>query len=255
MDGKSFFYENPLEIDPDFNDVNHSTKQKLRFPITQRLEVFGCSCCPPNVVRFIPSIADYMYGYDEEMIYVHQYMNSVCECDGIKIEQTTNYPFDGKITIKCETNGRKVALRIPGWCKKFSLNCDYEMKNGYAVVSAEDIVLDLDMPVEVMRANRRVHVCAGKVAIMRGPVVYCAEGVDNGPDVKNIRIDVKGEFKLGDAEFMLPSIYASGYQLKESDSLYSFADDDFEKIQVKLIPYYAFANRGTTEMHVWLLEK
>lgn len=256
MDGKAFFYENPLEIDPDFNDINTSTTTKERFPITQRLEVFGCSCCPPNVVRFIPSIADYMYSYDDEFLYVHQYMNSSCEYDGMKICQTTNYPADGKITIKCETAGRKVALRIPGWCRNFTISADYEMKNGYAVVSGDcEVTLDLDMPVVAVRANKRVHDCAGRIAIMRGPVVYCAEGVDNGSDIKNLRIDKAGKFELSDGEFILSNIVTKGYQVKENQSLYVIADDDFEEVPVTLIPYYAFANRGTTEMCVWLLEK
>lgn len=255
MDGKSFFYENPLEIDPDFNDVNLSTEEKERYPITQRKEVFECSCCPPNIMRFIQSIADYMYNYDNDTLYINQYMTSNACYDGMNIQQVTDYPASGKIMIKVNSGCRKVALRIPGWCKSFTLNCDYEMKNGYAVVSADEIVLDLDMPIVKMRANRRVHDCAGRIAIMRGPVVYCAEGIDNGSDIKNLRIDTKGEFNLGDTEFMLPDIHTTGYQLKASDSLYSPAGDDYEEVPVKLIPYYAFANRGTTEMCVWLLEK
>lgn len=255
IDGKSFFYENPLEIDPDFNDVNLSTESKEHYPITQRKEVFECSCCPPNIMRFIPSIADYMYNYDNETLYINQYMTSTACCDGMNIQQATDYPASGKIIIKVNSGHRKVALRIPGWCKSFTLNCDYEMKNGYAVVCADEIVLDLDMPIVKMRANRRVHDCAGRIAIMRGPVVYCAEGIDNGSDIKNLRIDIKGEFNLGGTEFMLPDIHTTGYQLKASDSLYSPAGDDYEEVPVKLIPYYAFANRGTTEMCVWLLEK
>ena len=82
LDGKSFFYENPLEIDPDFNNINYSTAQKERFPITQRLEVFDCSCCPPNIVRFIPSVADHLYTYDSDILYLHQFMDSAACCDG-----------------------------------------------------------------------------------------------------------------------------------------------------------------------------
>jgi DUF1680 family protein len=76
MDGKSFFYENPLTIDPDFNNVNTCTDGGKRFPITQRKEVFDCSCCPPNVIRLIADIGDYMYSYNEDTIFVHQYINS-----------------------------------------------------------------------------------------------------------------------------------------------------------------------------------
>ena len=90
---------------------------------------------------------------------------------------------------------------------------------------------------------------------MRGPVVYCAEGVDNGKDLKNLRISPYGEFTLEKGEFMLPDIVTKGYQVKASDSLYAPVGDDLEEVPVRLIPYYAFANRGTTEMYVWLFEK
>lgn len=256
MDGKSFFYENPLEIDPAFNDVNKSTNSKEYFPITQRVEVFGCSCCPPNIVRFIPSIAEYMYSFDNDTVYVHQYINSETKCEDIVITQKTSYPENGTIRINCSIGSRKIALRIPGWCKCFSVNREYEMKNGYAVIDADgEIVLELDMPVSVVRANRRVHDCAGRVAVVRGPVVYCAEGVDNGQDIKNLRICPGGKFTLSPSDFMLPAIVTRGYMPNENDSLYCSADEPLCETTVKLIPYYAFANRGESEMCVWLLEK
>lgn len=256
MDGKSFFYENPLEIDPDFNDINPSTKSKERFPITQRLEVFDCSCCPPNIVRFIPSIADYMYTYDDDILYVNQYMNSETQCGDIKICQNTHYPENGCIKIKCSAGNRRIALRIPGWCKNFKINVGYEMKNGYAIINpCEEITLELDMPVTFIRANRHVHDAAGRVAVMRGPVVYCAESIDNVSDLKNIKIDINAEYTTSDSEFLLPTIETIAYQEPESDLLYMPAKDDYEKIPLTLIPYYAFANRGTTEMLVWFLTK
>ena len=259
MDGKGFFYENPLEIDPDFNDVNVSTKQKEHYAITQRVEVFGCSCCPPNILRFISSIAGMQYTYDEDTVYVHQYMDSEMDTDGMKILQTTNYPVDGQIRIRCQINKKQIALRIPGWCRNFTLNCAYEMKDGYAYVKAEDaaeLILNLDMPAVAMRANRRVHDDAGRVAIMRGPVVYCAEGIDNGPDLKGIMVDVKGSFELGECEFLVPSILTKAYRPAESEALYQLAEEEeLEEISLKLIPYFAYANRETTEMQVWLLKK
>lgn len=256
MDGRSFFYENPLEIDPAFNEI-HSTFRKERFPITQRKEVFDCSCCPPNIVRFIPSVADYMYGYDDSTLYIHQYMNSNTVCEDMTISQTTDYPASGSIKISCHSRGRRIALRIPAWCRSFSIDKAYTLENGYAVISADaaEINIELDMPVTALRANPRVHENAGRVAVTRGPVVYCAEGVDNGSHIKSIRVDTKGEFSLEPSELLLPSLYTVGYIPKESDTLYGFADDELEESPLTLIPYYAFANRGTTEMQVWLLEK
>lgn len=133
----------------------------------------------------------------------------------------------------------------------------YIIQNGYAVIEsgATEIKVDFGMPISIIRANRRVHDNAGRVAVTRGPVVYCAEGVDNGKDLKNIRIDPRAEFEATDSQFILPALRTTAYQLKESDSLYSVAGDDWESRPLTLIPYYAFANRGTTEMYVWLLEK
>ena len=221
--------------------------------------MFDCSCCPPNVVRFIPSIADLMYHYDDEILYVNQYMDSSAACDGIKITQTTAYPADGVITITCSAPQKYLALRIPAWCRSFQINADYEMKNGYAYVrllGETEIQLCLDMPVVCVKANRRVHENAGRIAVMRGPVVYCAESVDNGKDLRSVKIDTDAPFTLGDNEFILPSVTAHAYREKESDCLYAPLDESEEEaMTLRLIPYYAFANRGAAEMLVWFLKK
>ena len=258
MDGKAFFYENPLQIDTEFNNVNRSTKTKERFPITQRVEVFYCSCCPPNVVRFIPSIADLMYSCDEDAVYVHQYMNSETEYEGIHISQTTDYPASGKIHISCTAPQKQIAVRIPAWCENYKINAEYEIKNGYAYISMNggiDIDIELDMPVVCVKANSRVHENAGRIAVMRGPVLYCAEGVDNGADLPTVAIDTSAEFVLEACDFILPSMTVAAYKEKASDELYSKAGDDYEEFTLKLIPYYAFANRGETDMQVWFLRK
>ncbi len=254
MDGKAFFYENPLHIDPDFNNVNPSSCEKERYPITERVEVFDCSCCPPNIIRFLATIAGYMYSYNEDTLYVDQYIDSVADNEEFYIKQTTNYPASGSIKIECKCDKKYIALRIPAWCKNFSLNCDYVMKNGYAViVNSGDISieLNLDMVVTLIAPNRRVHENAGKIAVMRGPVVYCAEGVDNGEDICSVVLKPQNEFELADNEFILPSLKVKALRPKVSDELYYTVGDDFEEFTLKLIPYFAFANRGTSEMVVW----
>lgn len=258
LDGKSFFYENPLEIDPDFNNINTSTKVKERFPITQRVEVFDCSCCPPNIMRFVASISGLIYGFDDNTVYINQYVNSEGDVNGIKISQKTEYPNNGKITVRCNSNKKQIAFRIPCWCKSFNINKKYSIKNGYAYVdldSEENIELELDMPVRIISANRRIHSDAGRIAVMRGPVVYCAEGIDNGADIKSIALPAESVFELAESEFLLPILKTEAYRPFESDSLYYEAVDDYEKIPLTLIPYYAFANRGESEMQVWLLRK
>lgn len=258
LDGKSFFYENPLEIDPDFNNINTSTKVKERFPITQRVEVFDCSCCPPNIMRFVASISGLIYGFDDNTVYINQYINSEGDVNGIKISQKTEYPNNGKITVRCNSNKKQIAFRIPCWCKSFNINKKYSIKNGYAYVdldSEENIELELDMPVRIISANRRIHSDAGRIAVMRGPVVYCAEGIDNGADIKSIALPAESVFELAESEFLLLILKTEAYRPFESDSLYYEAVDDYEKIPLTLIPYYAFANRGESEMQVWLLRK
>ncbi len=256
MDGKSFFYENPLEIDPDFNDVCVSTTEKERMPITQRLEVFDCSCCPPNLLRLIPSVGNFLYGTQDGTLYVHQYMDSEGRFDQIHVIQKTRYPSDGVISITAEGPAR-IGLRIPGWCRSFRLNRPYTLEKGYALVELSgktELLLELDMPVALMEANRRVHDCAGRVAVTRGPVVYCIEGVDNGKDLRSVSIDPAGSWTLGQEEFLLPELHTAGYRPQEGGALYRPITRE-EEIPLKFIPYYAFANRGTSEMQVWILKK
>ena len=259
MDGKSFFYENPLTIDPDFNNVNTCTDGGKRFPITQRKEVFDCSCCPPNVIRLIADIGDYMYSYNDDTVFVHQYINSETSQDGINIKQETKYPANGDVIITVNAKTQKqLAFRVPYWCTSFTVNKAYKIEKGYAYVDIsgdEKIIISFDMTPKFIKANKRVHDDAGRVALMRGPVVYCLEGKDNGKDLECVRVDINSSFKLSDCEFILPALETVGYQEKESDMLYFEATDEYDKIPLKFIPYYAYANRGETELLVWILKK
>ncbi len=259
MDGKGFFYENPLEIDVDYNNVNKCTDGGKRFPITQRKEVFDCSCCPPNVIRFISGIGKYLYSYTEDTLFVNQYINSEAEFEGMTVSQTTDYPATEEIKINIKNGNKKyIALRIPTWCKDFEINKAYTLKNGYAYMEIsenDEIDLTLSMPVKFISANKRVHDCAGRVAVMRGPVVYCLEGVDNGKDLNSIRIDIKEKGELTEREFLVPNITIKGYKEPESDSLYFEATENYIESELKFIPYFAYENRGETDMLVWILKK
>ena len=199
-----------------------------------------------------------MYSESEDTLFVHHYAASEGKFGSTTIAQSTDYPADGAVTLQCVTDKPYLALRIPGWCHKFELNLPYTLKDGYAYIAISgeaEVKLTLDMPVVAVAANRQVHDCAGRVAVTRGPLVYCIEGVDNGEDLKSVAIDTKGAFAVTDQEFLLPSLSTTGYRPVESDDLYAPADDACEAFPLRLIPYYAFANRGTTEMHVWLLRK
>ena len=259
MDGKSFFYENPLEIHPYLLTRHVSQKRQEELPITQRLEVFSCSCCPPNITRVIASIADFMYTYGEDTLFVHHYMDGVTDFEGHKIVMKTDYPACGKVEIAANGFAKRMALRIPLWCRRFTLtvngkNADYELRSGYAYIAIEkDDVVSLDMVMEAkwVEANRKVFDSAQKVALYRGPVVYCAEAVDNGEDLCDVLVDPRAEIKLTEGEFGLNDLLVTAYRRSDFDALYRDYECDRQETTLRFIPYYAFANRGESEMLVW----
>ena len=254
LDGKTFFYTNPLEIDPEFYAVNPSTVTKRWRPVMQRPEVFRCSCCPPNVVRFLASLGNYLYSTDGETLFVHQFMESEAEVDGAKVTQTTNYPMDGAVTVRAE--GKRIAVRIPGWCQSFTASKPYEMKNGYAHFAHGEVTVTFDMPVTLVEADTRVQNNAGRVAVTRGPVVYCLEAVDNGTQLRSVRIDPAAEFTAGECStYGLPVLTVKGEKKKQGQGLYQVYAPDYEEKDLTFIPYYAFANRGVSEMLVWVAVK
>ncbi len=256
LDGKSFFYENPLEIDPRFANVNTSTTQKQHRPIMQRVEVFGCSCCPPNLIRFIASIADSFYGTTDDTLFVHQYAPSTAQIQGAQIVQDTAYPADGAVKFSISGGAfQKVAVRIPGWCEAFSLNLPYELRDGYAYMQlpADGVIeLRLDMPVVLMESHACVQNNAGRVAVMRGPVVYCLEAVDNGEHLRSLFLREGSAFTLEERGFGVPVLHAQGVRKAGQTALYARYRASYEPAELTLIPYFAYANRGVSEMTVWV---
>lgn len=271
LDGQHFFYENPLEI----NLAKHGRhkgyfgEESERLPITQRVKVFTCSCCPPNIVRFVASIGDMLYTYDDDCVYVHQYMSNESRFayggTTVELKQQTKYPVDGDIVIEAKNlKGKQLALRIPGWCSSFALlsdgqPVDYVMENGYAkVLCLEDsakLQLLLAMEPQLMEANTAVMDCAGKVALQRGPVVYCLEGVDHDAPLSSLSVDKQMEYSLAeDSAYPVPVVLAEGWKRKDSPdgALFHTYQDRFEKTTLRFVPYYTFANRGEMDMRVWI---
>ncbi|MBR2465598.1 MAG: glycoside hydrolase family 127 protein [Clostridia bacterium] len=251
LDGKKFFYANAHEIDLDFNHVNKYNPRHDRFPKTERVEVFTCSCCPPNILRFIASISGYVLSESDDTVFVNQYMSS--ESD--ELDVITRYPADGNVLIKRKKKSKALAVRIPSWCRSFEISAEYELKNGYAFIKSceDEIKITFDMPIRLVSANRRCHENAGRAAVMRGPVVYCAEGIDNFKDMQAAVIDKSAEFYLYDSEFFVPSIKTE-VKLPKCDALYSDLEDvEYDSVSLKLIPYFAYANRGSSDMQIWFL--
>ncbi len=262
LDGKGFFYENPLEINlADRGRHTSIANDPEHMPITQRQEVFSCSCCPPNVTRFIETIGERAYSYNSEAFVIHQFINSSVKAEDAEITVKTEYPKNGKITIEAKgLEGKKLYVRIPFWCDEFTADKPYTKEKGYACFDVSDdsftLEADMNMKVKLYHADTRVRSCAGKAAVMYGPVLYCAEAVDNGAELFNIRVLKNGNYKVEYCEaYFANTIETDAVRREFSDSLYS-ADENFKDIPVRLrlIPYFAFANRGETDMTVWIRE-
>lgn len=258
LDGCSFFYENPLETMPYLATKDKTASNHLiKYPRFSRMEVFNCSCCPPNIVRFIPSVANLIYGDDGETLYVHQFVDSETEIKResgkVVIEQSTRYPADGKVVLTVKEGSTRLAVRIPGWYNGYS----GDTVNGYAyfdVKAGDSLEFNFEMTPYLVEANTHSLFTAGKCALMRGPVVYCSESVDNGAGIRNIKLspDSKYELEWVD-EYGVPAIKTTGYRRPDTDGapLYTAGISKLDKIDVRMIPYFAFANRGESEMLVW----
>ncbi len=261
LDGKSFFYENPLEINLADHGRHVSVRGDDRLPITERKEVFDCSCCPPNLTRFIASIGDYMISYDDERVFIHQYIDGEAVVNGALITLETAYPSSGLVRLNVAGGkGKTLYLRIPGWCEHFTLNAPYEMKRGYTAVALTDDVVELElefeMKVRFVTADPRVRHTAGKVAVAYGPLVYCAEGKDNAAMLWDLALDTRCEPDVVYADYFgAPEITLKAFAHDENDvrALYLplKRDEKQKTVPVRLIPYYAFANRGASDMRVW----
>lgn len=259
LDGKAFFYENPLEIIPMMHKRDRSCTwiPGIHWPQTTRSEVFECSCCPPNISRFIPTIANLMYTDDGETLFVHQFIQSqtTVERGGktLTVTQKTAYPENGKVKITVTGGDAKIAVRIPGWFHGYK----GETVKGYAyfdVKDGETLTFDFAMKVQLMEARPEAVFDCNRFAVQRGPVIFCMESVDNGPNIRDIRLDGRARFVYGKhAELGVPQLTVRAWRrAPEADAqLYSRRHDSLEKTDAVLIPYYAFANRGEAEMQVW----
>lgn len=259
LDGKSFFYVNQLEVLTDFNERESETPHRsIQTPPSHRFEVFGCSCCPPNITRFFSSLGGYVFGDDGETVYVHQYMqsNATVRRNGkdVKVEVRTKFPDNGKVSVTVIGGETKIAVRVPGWCDSYK----GETTNGYAyfeVKDGETVTLDFAMRIRFVAARPEVDLDCGRYAVMRGPVVYCTEAVDNGAHLRDIRLSKRSRVKIGkDDSLGVSTLTLSGYRTEidaETSLYYDSADEKLKKVEVKMIPYYAFANRGDTDMLIW----
>ena len=268
LGGDRFFYVNPLEVLP---EACHKDERKFHVkPIRQKW--FGCACCPPNLARTVSSVASYAYTENDTTLFVHLYMGGTVEGEKVKASITSEFPWDGHVSVTCESDTKEpytFAFRIPGWCasyeKEIPKGAEVEEKDGYLYVTkvwakGETIRLNFPMEIQFLASNPLVREDAGRVAVKRGPVVYCMEEADNGKNLHLTKLCVNGE-KTAEAADELGEhfvrVTAEGRRMKLGDAekqpLYHlYQKEEEEKTKLKLIPYYMWNNRGEGEMQVWI---
>lgn len=254
LDGKAFFYTNPLETDPKFHEPNVSTTKVIKRSILQRVEVFRCSCCPPNIFRVIASMSDLLYSHQSDTLYIHQFAESEAQVEGRKVTQKTAYPCDGTVEITVE-GFKTLAVRIPGWCREFAVTEPYELKDGYAYLqlpASGNVTVSFKMEPVYMEPGAYVPEDMGKACLMRGPVVYCAEGVDNGEDLRNFTLLPEKEVEVIPSNFGVPILKTTALYKEPTAALYQPIGTARTEKELTLIPYFGFANRGETSMLVWM---
>lgn len=269
LDGGSFFYPNPLE----------SMGQHQRQPW------FGCACCPSNICRFIPSLPGYVYAVKDRNVYVNLFMGNQAELKvagkKVVLKQTTSYPWNGDIIVQVDKNSAgqfALKIRIPGWVRnevvpsdlytfcdnvrpKYSVKVNgeevkSELEQGYFTIDrkwkkGDQVEVHFDMDVRTVRANNKVEADRGRIAIERGPIVYCAEWPDNDFNVLNTLVNRTPKFEVVSKSDLLYGID----QIKTQAQTLEY--DDQGRLTVKdhtltLIPYYAWCHRGSGNMAVWL---
>ena len=268
MQGTKFFYTNPLAASKDY-------PYHLRWEGGRTEYISKSNCCPPNTVRTIAEVNDYMYSIGEKGLYINMYGGNVLNTelhDGtrIKLEQVTNYPWDGRISIHVKAlsgKGTNLLLRIPGWCNKFIVKQNGKLftnktANGFVelLVKANDrIELELNMPATLIESNPLVEETKNRVTVKRGPIVYCLESTDlPGHSVFDVIIPANINLQPVPMTIANGNIMALTGQAKISEdnnwnnNLYRALHTKTNTVNIKLIPYYAWANRGRTDMTVWM---
>jgi DUF1680 family protein len=285
LDGASYFYVNPLEVLPAACEGNPA----YRHVKYRRQPWFGCACCPPNLARLFASLGEYAYHADDSTLHADLFhTGTIAFEDGgrrFALRQTTGYPWEGSVAFEITEAGSAeldLAIRLPGWCKNPALalngkplDAQVLRREGYAHVSRawrKGDRLELFLPMEALRvrADRRVRADAGKVAVQRGPVVYCLEEEDNGPDLHEVTLPADAALREERRPDLLGGIVAvnavgrspvgdnpSGRSPEAgAEALYRIGGPHaaLRDRPLLFIPYSTWANRGPGEMTVWVRE-
>ncbi|MBO3803688.1 MAG: glycoside hydrolase family 127 protein [Candidatus Brockarchaeota archaeon] len=262
LDGEEYFYVNPL--------ADRGGHRRQRW--------FDCACCPPNIARLIASVPGYCYSLSEEGVWVNVYAESVARIElggkPLTLEQRTEYPWDGKVELELDPGEERrfaIFLRIPGWCRGASAKVDgrpagEEAKPGSYLglqrtwKAGDRVELDLPMEVEMLESDPNVAENAGRVALKRGPIVYCFEQADNpGFDIWDLVLTAGSKVEAVWQGSLLNGVAVLKGEGLAFDSDWSGGRLYFPKarreprrVEFKAVPYYAWANRQSGPMSVWV---
>jgi uncharacterized protein len=288
LDGVSYFYVNPLEVVPAVCDANGS----YRHVKYRRQPWYGCACCPPNIARTISSIGDHAYRLRGDTLFADLYHDGTVSVPvgdrGMRLRQSTRYPWEGTMRFQPldDTEGElTIALRIPGWSRGHEIRLNGSRTtmaaaaDGYVHVRrkwARTDTLELVLPLaaERVHADPRVRADDGKVAVQRGPIVYCLEEADNGGSLSRVRLPADAELDAVERPDLLGGIVAIGARglrggaPDNGAALYTLggarhprggrgaraAEEESAAHELLFVPYYAWANRTPGEMTVWIRE-
>jgi DUF1680 family protein len=271
LDGKSFFYVNPLEV---FPEACHKDERKMHVK-TIRQKWFGCACCPPNLARLLSSIGHYAYTESEDTLFIHLYIGGTIEKNvngkTAQIILHSDLPWNGEVGIKIQGTGDvfTLAIRIPMWGNEYELigaeNAKREERKGYLYLTKrwekdEEVKLHVPMKIRRLEANPLVRETIGKIAIMRGPIVYCMEEVDNGKNLHLFCVNSNGTGETVERKIAgttMTCIQMDGFrqiisQEEEATLYHETWEEQKEAVKLSFVPYYAWANRGENEMQVWV---
>ncbi|MCI6465502.1 MAG: glycoside hydrolase family 127 protein [Faecalicatena sp.] len=271
LDGKSFFYVNPLEVWPD-NCMDHTSKEHVK-PVRQKW--FGVACCPPNIARTLASLGQYIYSVGEKAVYVNLFVSNETEIEigreEVHVSMETKFPFDSRICIKVKNvpaAGIKLALRIPAYAQSYQVcangqQVEYQVEKGYAYLTLTEeieVTVTFEAPAKFVRANPNVRADCGKTAIVKGPLVYCLEEADNGKNLSELFIptDQKIEEVRSTLFGGIIQLVLKGKRMQETawkeEELYAEHPVILSDVMLKAVPYAYWNNRGMGEMTVWVKE-
>lgn len=269
LDGTRYFYMNPLEVWPE------RCERRADMEIDpERLGWFGCACCPPNVLRTLTGLGNYIYAADAHTLLVDQYIASTAETmlDGapVTVKMDAGLPWNGHVKLTFEADCPvqfKLLLRKPGWAKSCSLRLNGEpvtvpAEKGILTLErrfcdGDTVEIDFAMPVRFMNASLKSPNYAGRTALMRGPLVYCLEQIDNGDRLWSLSVS-DGAVQTEQRADLLGGVTvlkADGLRESTVEELYSEAIPSVDAAQLTFVPYYAWGNRGKGEMSVWVRRK